>query len=807
VACELENECKNICKIVISNFRNMLKHNLLMIIRNFRRFRSTFLINLLGLSSGLACALLIYLWVADEISMDKFHDNDARLLQVMQNEERTSGIQTSESTPHLLAETLAEEIPEIEYAASVTNADWHMSINYEDKDFSGVGLFASPDYFNIFSWNLLHGNKDFVLKEKNAVVISKDFAMKLFNTTENVVGRAFEWKFSDFKSTAEVAGIFENQPSNTSRKFDMVLNYELFKQIIVEKYQLRFGWYMTSPFTYVVLKEGADIIAFNEKIKDFIKLKNPNLKTELISRRYSDAYLYGKYENGIQVGGRIEYVKLFSIVAIFIIVIASINFMNLSTAKAMRRTKEVGIKKALGAGRKTLISQYLGESLLMTLISMLFAITIVQSILPNFNELTGKNLVLVFDLRLSMALMLILISTGLLAGSYPALYLSGFNAVSVLKGKTSTPASSISVRKTLVVFQFMVSLILIVSVFVVSEQVDYVQSKNLGYSKDNIIWFSKEGKVAESTETFLNELRLIPGVKNASSTMHNMMNRPSKTELIWEGKDPDDNTLFSFIYADEHVFETLGIEMLEGRTFIPQTDLNSKVILNEAALEKIAYQDPIGKKAGSMEIIGIVKNFHFESLHEPIKPLIFMYNPTWTENIMVKIEAGKESEVIAHLSKFYKEFNPGYIFNFKFLDDDYQSLYIAERRVGVLSRYFGGLAILISCLGLFGLAAFTAERRTKEIGIRKVMGASVFGIIRLLSADFTRLVIISVAIGLPVSYFTSSKWLENFAFRIDLEWWYFATAGLLVLLITWLTVGYHAAKAARVNPSECLRDE
>jgi ABC-type antimicrobial peptide transport system permease subunit len=514
------------------------------------------------------------------------------------------------------------------------------------------------------------------------------------------------------------------------------------------------------------------------------------------------------------VGGRIIYVKLFSIIAVFIILIACINFMNLTTAKASRRIKEIGIKKAVGAGRRTLVLQYLGESMLVAFLSLAIAVLAVDVLLPQFNSITGKHLSLDLSANLAFSLLAITVFTGLVSGSYPALYLSKFSPAIVLKGKFNTSTGEQWARKGLVVFQFTISIIFIVSVWVIYKQLEFVQTKHLGYEKDNIIYFKTEGKVVEQSEAFINEMKSIPGVLNASSMWGSIMGLTSFTtgDFDWEGRNDDEIIQFEHLGVDFDMIELLGIKMAAGRSFSRSSPSDtSRIILNEAAIKIMNVKDPVGKKFGlwgrQYEIVGIAKNFHFKSLHEDVKPFFLRVTPDDFNKVLVKIEAGKEEETIGRIKEFYKTFNPGFAFDYDFLDSEYQALYSAEKKVATLSRYFAGLTILISCLGLFGLASFTAERRLKEIGIRKVMGSSVSGIVYLLSSDFNKIVLTAIIIALPLSYFGTKSWLNNFAYRIDLEWWYFPAAGLVAFAIAWLTVGMQAYKAARVNPTKCLRDE
>ncbi|WP_439881009.1 ABC transporter permease [Pontibacter sp. MBLB2868] len=786
----------------------MIRHSLLLLYRNFKRFKSTFFINLIGLSTGLACALLIFLWVNDELSVDNFHENDSRLLQVMTNHHNAEAIVTSEAGPGLLGEALAAEVPEVKYAVSSSIIPDKFIVSESNKHISASGQFVSKDFFNVFSYPLIQGNKDQVLADKNAIVISEDLALKLFGTTQNVVGRMIEWQILNFEEPVIVTGVFKNVPRNSSRQFDFLTSFEEFKDMMGSGIH----WDNHNAETYLVIQDGADPDQFSQKISGFIKSKLPDSNVTLFTRPYPDNYLYDTYENGVQAGGRIEYVRLFSIIAVFILLIACINFMNLSTAKASRRIKEVGIKKAMGASRTSLALQYLGESLLMALASLVVALMLVELTKAPFNEITGKQLVVSFNLYFVLAALGIALLTGVLAGSYPALYLSGFKPAAVLRGKLEGLGGEMWARKGLVIFQFTLSVVLIVSVLVVYKQIEYVQTKNLGYNKNNVIYFAAEGKVQQHLEPFLSEVRKIPGITNASSGGSIIRDYGSTIGLKWPGKNPDDDVAFQTVAVNYNMIETLGISIKEGRAFSEEFSTDtSKIIFNEAAIAAMGMQDPIGKTVNlwgkDKKIIGVVKDFHFQSLHEQVKPMFFRLEPNQSMKVMARIEAGREKSVIEQLQELYSAYNPGYVLDYKFLNDDFESMYAAEQRVAVLSKYFAGLAVLISCLGLFGLATFTAERRMKEIGIRKVLGASELNITYLLSVDFSKLVLTSILIALPLSYFIVTYWLNNFAYRIELKLWYFAGAGVLALAIACLTVGMQAIKAARLNPSDCLSDE
>lgn len=789
----------------------MFRHNLLITYRSFMRNKSSFLINLIGLSTGMACVLLIYLWVNDELSVDTFHEQNSRLYQVMEHIESDGVIRTSFETSAPLVEFLQAEMPEVEYAAAVAPTTWYnfdrLTLSVGEKNIKAAGQYVGPDYFKIFSYNLIQGQKDQVLQDKNAIVISEELATRLFGTTVGVLGKEIEF---NHERTFLVSGIFSSPPVNATVQFDFAMSFELFKDIA--------PWvthWDTGPYVYLTVKEGTNIDHLNEKISGTVTKIHENSSRTLFLKPYSDRYLHGKYENGKLIGGRIEYVKLFSLIAFFILLIACINFMNLSTAKAASRLKEIGVKKTIGASRLGLMIQYLGESIIMAFLALFLGLLIVGVCLPEFNLITGKQLSLNVNLNLALWVLGVTLLTGILAGSYPAIYLSGFKTLQVLKGKLNVSFGEIWVRKGLVVFQFGLSMILIVGVGVVYQQISFIQTQHLGYSKENIIYFDIQGNISANQESFLAQLKTIPGVVNASSTSHDMSGSSWTTwgGVYWEGKDPKDETVFEVVSANYDLLETLDIQVKEGRAFSREFPTDSfGVIFNEAAINHMGFREsPLDQQAGyrgeMRQIVGVVKDFHFESFHQEIKPMVISVLPEAFKMIMVRIAAGQEKEVLARLQEVYQKNNPGFPFAYRFIDEDYQAQYVSEQQVSRLSRYFAGLAILISCLGLFGLAAYTAERRTKEIGIRKILGASVWSILTLLTSEFIIMVFVAILISIPISFLVVNRWLEGFAYKIDLEWWFFAGAALIAISIAWITVGTQTFRAASVNPAQCLRNE
>ncbi len=795
----------------------MWQHHLKITFRKFQRNKTAFGINLIGLSTGLACALLIFMWVQDELSVDKFNEKDSQLYEVAINAEMPRGIHTWGNSPGPLAAALEAELPEVKAAISTHNNFMQPKgiLVDGDKKLEIKGMYARPNFFDIFTYPLLEGTKTTVLKDKYSIVITRATATKLFGSTTEAMNKMVTWKNEYFNEIFQVKGVCENPPTNATNQFDAVIQY----QWLVDVDRYADDWSGGYANTYVVLKEGVNIPAFNEKMTKLYyanRGKDFNKPRELFLRKYSDLYLYGHYENGVQSGGRIAYVKLFTIIAFFILLIACINFMNLSTAQATQKMKEIGVKKTMGVRRKSLVSQFLGESVITTFIGLGLALILVHLLLPYFNNLTGKQLLLDFNPMLVAAILGFGLLTGLLAGSYPALYLSKFDPITVLKGKWNAQIGGDQwVRKGLVVFQFALSIIFIVGVLVVQQQMDYAQTKNLGYDRENVISFQRVSNNGDP-QVFLTELSKIPGVINAANIANKITNRyDNQSGYNWRGEAADEKILFEAPRIGYNVIETLGMELAAGRSFSRELkDSMSKIVINESAAKMMGLENPVGTfvKKGSgafeqqQEIIGVVKDFQYGSIHKKIEPLIFRFRAR-SRRIIARIQAGEEQTTIPKIEALYKKFHPEHAFTYSFLDSDYQRLYESESKVAILSKFFSGLAIIISCLGLFGLAMFTAERRRKEIGIRKVLGASVFGIVQMLTKDFTKTVLVAILVATPFSYWVAQNWLANFAYRIDLNTWHFIVPGLLVLLVAWSTVGLQTVQAARANPVKALKSE
>jgi len=642
----------------------------------------------------------------------------------------------------------------------------------------------------------------------NSVALSETIATKLFGSPANAIGKSLKWQVFDFENEVEVTGVYQDFGSLDVEKPDYFLSFSYFKQLLGEGVH----WGNFNATTYVLLRPDTDVAAFNTQIAGFIKAKEAQSNVSVFVKPYGDTYLYGTYEDGIVAGGRISYVKLFSAIAIFILIIACINFMNLTTARSMSRMKEIGVKKSMGASRGGLFGQFMVESLLLTFMALILALVASFIIQPFFSQVTSKTLSMSFQPELILLLFGIWLLTSFLAGIYPAVYLSKFKPVEVMKSTIKGSFGELLARKGLVVFQFAISLVLIIGISVISKQMSFIQNQNLGYDQSHLVQINASGINPKQLNSFLGELKKSPGVENASSLSHPLVGlRSSTIGLSWEGKNPEEQVKFENVTVDMGLIETMGFEVVDGRAFsLHFGEEDSKIILNEAAVRIIGLENPVGQIVNlwgeDKEVIGVIKDFNFESLKENVKPAFLKYDPGFTEKIMVRIEAQNQQKTIAGINELFVK-QTAQPMDYSFMDADYQSLYASEQRVSKLAKYFGVMAIFLSCLGLFGLAAFTAEKRKKEIGVRKVMGASTMGILTLVSKDFVRLILISIVIAMPLAWYFANNWLKSYAYQTNLSWWIFAGSGLILMLIAVLTVGFQAFKAANSNPVESLKSE
>lgn len=790
----------------------MLKNYFKIAWRNLIKSKVFSFINILGLALGLACSLLIMLWVIDEYKVDAFHKNGKRLYSIIEKQYRDGQVNAFLGGPGVMADEMKRVLPEVEYS---TNYAWNELSTFEanNKVIKEDGNHAGQDFFKMFTYPLLEGKVETALQSPLDIAISKKMAEEFFGSPAQAIGKTIRYQNSkDLKVTA----VFDNVPKNSTAQFDYILNWQSF----LEGNSWAKDWTNNGPQTFLMLREGNNVKAFEKKIAKFLDNYNKEQTSHSYLRlgiqRYVDTYLHSNFDkNGELSGGRIQYVQLFSIVAIFILLIACINFMNLTTARSLKRAKEIGVRKVVGAFRFALIKQFIGEALFIVSIAVVLSLAIVMFILPSFNQLTGKQIHIPFTeatFWLSIAGLLLL--TGFISGSYPALYLSSFKPVRVLKGSLKFSSGALLFRKGLVVFQFMLSIILIIGTIVVRKQVNYIQTINLGYDRENLMYVPLEGDLTPKYELFKNELLKTQGIKDISRITDIPTQITNGTGGVqWDGKDPNADIEFTQSAVGYDFIRTMHLQLTQGRDFSTDFPTDSVgYLINESALKIIGYKDPLGKpltfwgKKGT--IIGILKDFHFNSLHTSINPLVLRLgeNIEWG-NALVKTEPGKTKEALASLEKVCKSLNPKFPFTYKFSDEEYAKLYKSEQVVGQLANYFAFLAIFISCLGLLGLVMFTSEQRTREFGIRKVLGARPVSLFNLLSKEFLILVFIAMLIATPIAWIAMNKWLQDYAYKITISWWTFVIAGLLAIIIALVTVSFQAIKAAIANPVKSLRTE
>lgn len=789
------------------NYYGMLKHYLLISIRGFQRHKTVFGINLVGLISSLTCVLFSVLWINDEVQKDRFHDDAEKLFQVYSRFNNVNGITVSRGVTGLLEPEIEAQIPQT--SASAVSTDVHeYTLSVGNKGYKVSGRFADADYLKILDYPLWKGEVK-ALEDPSMIFITRSLAKRMFGK-EDVIGESLNWHFWSTEKTFRVAGILEDVTPATSEPFEFILPWGFYHDELIN-FQ---AWGNFYGRVLVKLDDLSQKGIVEEKMNEIFQANNPNENVELFLTGYADRYLYGKYENGMRAGGRIDYVNLTIIVAVFILLIACINFINLSTAFASLKSKEIGVKKSFGATRRSLAFQFFFESILLSTMAILMAILLVYLLLEPFNQLTGKQLSLITEIRMIGSFFLFIPVVGAIAGLYPAIHISRLEVISALKSRFS-PSQNHKAwgRQSLVVIQFTLSILLIVGTLIVSKQMDYALNKNLGYDRDNLLYFLREGDLFESDEAFVAELENIPGVVQASrsgfSVSPDMQNRTGG--LDWEGKGEDQQVNVWENNGDENSVDILGMKLIAGRTFKAELNEENSIIFNEIAIRMMGLQDPIGKTVehytGNKRIIGVVNDFTTESLHNPQEPAMFFYRPERAHYFMLKIEEGMELQTIEKVEALYNAFNPGYPFEPKFVDQDYQAMYESEMRVAQLSKLFAGLAILISCLGLFGLTIFQVQRKVKEIGIRKVLGCTSLNLALSMTYSFTKAVFLAIIIAVPLSYYLGLRWLETYADSVSLSWWTFAIAALASILISWLTVGSQTLKAANVNPVETLKDE
>ncbi|MEO6330180.1 MAG: ABC transporter permease [Ginsengibacter sp.] len=803
-------------------FKNYFKTTL----RNLWKNKGYSFLNIFGLAIGIACAALIFLWVEDEVNWDSFNAKKDRLYYVRENQKYETYTATFSSTPGLLGPAMEAEIPGVANTCRVTEGNAQLLFSVGDKSVYSGGRYAEASLFHMFTLPFIQGNANSAFKQLHSIVITEKAAKKFFGNDKNILGKTLR---VDNKQDYVVTGVLKDIPENSSLQFEWVAPFEIWFQ----QSEWAHRWGSNCLSTYVELKPGVQQTSVNKILYNFIQQKfekagAPPEAIKSAARPFlfsmNDWRLYDDFDNGKQTGGgRIEYVRLFSIIAWIILLIACINFMNLSTARSEKRAREVGVRKVLGAGKKRLVMQFIGEALFMSVIAAITAVTIVSLTLPAFNTLVQKQLVSGFGNPLHIsALLLITLICGLVAGSYPSLYLSSFNPVFVLKGIKLKTGSAALIRKGLVVAQFSISIILIISTIIIYQQIQHVKDRQLGFNKNNLLQIDMSGDMAKNYTPIKQDLLNTGFVKNvALSDYVTIYNGNNTGELIWEGKTSSAQVLISQRYVSPGFFNTSGITILEGRD-ITETDsamFNKTVnIVITRSLEKLMGRgSALGKTfhyEGDtddtiMQVVGVVNDYVYGDMYGKPDPVMFFYSkPQNTTEMYVRLKQSANTEAsLTAIQNILKKNNPAYPVSYVFVDDQFNSMFTNEMLMSKLSRVFAALAIIISCLGLFGLAAYTAERRTKEIGIRKVLGASVSGITGLLSKDFLKLVFISCFIAFPFAWWMMHNWLQDYQYRIEISWWIFFIAGAVAIIIALLTVSFQAIKAAVANPVKSLRTE
>jgi putative ABC transport system permease protein len=786
----------------------MVKSYLVVALRNLQKNKAFSFLNISGLAIGMASAVLILLWVQNEISYDRFHKNKDSIYEAWNRGQMDDKIQCWESTPQILGPTLKKDYPEVDMLARTVKT-WKV-VSVADKKFSTESMIVDPEFLKIFSFRFARGNGNTALESPNAVVITQKMAKRMFGDQDpmNKILRVDTMNYF-------VSGIMEDLPPNTRFSFDYLVNWNMIKALGWED-QI---WENNFVNTFILLKPETNPEIFGNKIRTISQVHSKGVvKEEIFLHPLAKWHLYSRFENGKASGGEIETVRLFMVIAAFILLIACINFMNLSTARSEKRAKEVGIRKVSGAHQSALIMQFLGESLFISTISGIIGLLLVQVFLLSFNLIIGKTLTLPYsNVFFWLYALLFVLLTGLLAGSYPAFFLSSFKPVSVLKGKFKNAQSLVTPRRILVVLQFSFAIILIISTLVVVQQIKYAQQRDSGYNKTQLLYHYTTGSINQKYAMMKAEL-----LRSGLVTMVNRTSWPltqiwSDTwDLVWQGKSPYDKTDFDRFSADENLVNLAGLKLISGRDMDPAkypTD-STAALLNEAAVKTMAFKNPLGQLVRddqkTYHIVGVVKNFILSSPFDPVKPMMIEGAGSQSGfNVMnMKLVAG--THVQSNLNKIeqiFKKYNPDYPFEYHFVDQDYAMKFDDTRRTATLSALFAGLTILISCLGLFGLASFMAVQRTKEIGVRKVLGASVLNLWKMLSKDFVLLVFFSLCIAVPAAYYFMNHWLAQFPYRTALSWWIFASAGLGAMAITLITVSYHSIIAALANPVNSLRSE
>jgi len=784
----------------------MFRNYLLTALRNVWKNKTYSFLNIFGLAVGITCAGLIFLWVEAELSYDPYPKREL-VYNVRTNQTYNGNIRTFSSSPGPLAAAMKAEIPGV--AATCRTRSNQALFGIGDKSVYENGIYADASIFSMFSLSFIQGDPATVFRNLNSVVITEKMARQFFGDAASAMGKTLK---RDNAENFSVTGVIHDLPENSTVQLDCVIPFESYEK---DNDWLK-KWGANGLSTYVELSPGANPAVINRQLSGFIHKKSADAASaQPLIVGMKDWRLRDEFVDGKQNGGRIEYVRLFTFIACIILLIACINFMNLATARSEKRAREVGVRKVLGAERSKLIFQFIGESILLSALSMVLGVLFITLLLPGFNLLVKEQLSLGLDQPLHIISMLaIMLICGLVAGSYPALYLSGFNPVQVFKRIRGKDGAAAFTRKSLVVLQFSISIFLIVSTVIVYRQVQHIKNRNLGYNKDNLLDVRASPALIDKYEAVRQDLLQTGYVENTGlANMENLNVSNNTTGYSWQGKDPNSKILISVRVINHDYLKTMGMQVVEGRNF--KTDYSqdsAQVLITESLARMMGEGSAVGKLLaygdGHDKVVGVVKDYVYGDFYGKPDPVVFYSHPVESKYFYVRIKDGVQSDkALAAIGAVMKKDNPGYPFVYSFVDDKFNAKFTAESLIGKLSGLFATLAIFISCLGLFGLASYTAEQRTREIGIRKVLGASVSGITGLLSKDFLKLVIISNIIALPLAAWLLSRWLESYAYRISIRWWMFAAAGVVSVLIALMTVCFQSVKAALTPPVKSLRSE
>lgn len=788
----------------------MIRNYLKIAMRNILRHKGYSFINIAGLALGLTCAILILMWVRSELSYDKFHKNANEICRVLLQYDNKNVVQ--EFLHGALPAALKKEVPEIVNASRLSPL-WPLAKNplkYGDKSFILNGHVADPDFFTIFSFPFVKGNPATALLEPRSVVITENTAIKLFGTKE-ALDQVIQFELWGGWRDVKVVGILKDFPSNSSIRFDFAIPSSLMK-----KYRPTYdSWRDICSPAYVLLQKGVSYRAVSKKIETFIVRHRPDSKFKVHLFPLAKVHLH-RYGGG----GRITYIYIFSAIGLIILVIAILNYMNLSTARSLNRVKEIGVRKVVGSSRSQLIRQLISESIVLTLVALAFSLILLQFLLPLFNRLLESQLTLTYSGDLVLYIIGLVLLTGVISGSYPGFYLSRFRPVHMFKGSQKYGPNSGGFRKSLVLTQFTISLVLIIAAAIVNKQLTFIKNKDLGYDQECIINLEMRGNLYNKWPVIKKKLRQHPGILSVTAANTSLTNSEKTTVPInWEGKNTEERIYMEWLPVDYDYLKTFNMRMAQGRFFSETfpSDAREAIILNQAAVRALGMESPLGKRfhcwigdeSRQARIVGVVKDFNFRSLHDPINPVIFAIAPNYYNEFYVKLNPHNPDipGVIRFMEQTLKEFVPDYPFAYSFLDDEIARLYKSENRAGVLVNYGASLAIFIACLGLFGLASFDAELRTKEIGIRKVLGATMAGMMLLMSKEYLKWILLANLIAWPLAWFGITKWLDNFAFHTNADIGVFIAASMIVLFIALASVGYQVIRAASTNPVTSLRYE